>query len=452
MSISFDELDRQIALWKPTLGAIDPWRELTEDEIDALYVERPDSPLGAILIDLLSGDGEHGAACCVLCGARGSGKTTELLRLRHELRERRCVVYTDVGAVLPDEAGTLAVLVLLGAALLRALDDWTEGSDGVWEGFVQALGSFGVSAEALSRLVQVVAPLVGLLRPDLAADAAVATQVAKAVPAARQAATEVRELLRRDGLEGRLPRGREDEARAVVAAVNDILAELERASGRSPLVVIEGLDKLATPESVRLALADIDLLVSLRVALVISGPTHMQYDLGLHGLHVQGGIRFHTLPNAPVRTRDSDGAPIENRAGINFLTEIFERRMKPLGAGARPFAGGVVADAARMSSGIVRDFLLLLEGAGKRALSEGRDAVGAGDLQAAVRGARIERQGFLRESHQTLLRRVQQKGTLPTGEDSDVLLYENFIVCYRNGDLWYEPHALLAGYVRRLAD
>jgi len=461
MAPTAQEIAKQLKVWGPTLDALDPWRTLRTDEIDDLYVERPDAPLAEMMSDLLRG-GE--SARCVLSGARGSGKTTELIRLARQLGSDRCVVYANLGEALPEDAGTLSVLALLGAALLRALETWTspDGEDTPATATAtarrQALGSalqrFGLGVDALASLIEAVAPLVWLAWPGATTASAMPYAIASAKTAQvlRRAISRVQELLRRDGLGGRLPHGKEDDARAVVEAVNGILAALAKAAGRPPLLIAEGLDKLATAESVKLALADAHLLLDLETALVLSGPTRIQADIRLHELRARGGFRYHALPNVPVRIHGAEGAT-DNADGVNLLVELYRKRMAQLGDQARRFPDELVAEAAKLSSGITRDFLALLEAVGQQALQDGRDVAQPGDLDAAARAARIIRQGYLREHHYALLWRILEKGSLPSMPDADMLLYENYVVCYRNGDLWYEPHALLlADVVRRHDD
>ena len=91
--------------WKPKLRVLDPWRELGLHEIEELYAERQRAP-SADLARILSVVTEPQSVKVILCGARGSGKSTELVRLARELEEDYCVVQTDLGAGLPDEAST----------------------------------------------------------------------------------------------------------------------------------------------------------------------------------------------------------------------------------------------------------------------------------------------------------------------------------------------------------
>jgi len=61
--------------WRPIVAAFDPRRSLTPDAVEALYVERPKAASNRIFEELqLDGDG---GSLFLLCGSRGSGKTTD---------------------------------------------------------------------------------------------------------------------------------------------------------------------------------------------------------------------------------------------------------------------------------------------------------------------------------------------------------------------------------------
>ena len=66
-----------IEWWRPKLRAVDPRRMVQLEEIHDLYVERGDAPYRSVVRDLLLAE-RPAEVKVLLCGARGSGKTTEL--------------------------------------------------------------------------------------------------------------------------------------------------------------------------------------------------------------------------------------------------------------------------------------------------------------------------------------------------------------------------------------
>ena len=57
-------------------------------------------------------------------------------------------------------------------------------------------------------------------------------------------------------------------------------------------------------------------------------------------------------------------------------------------------------------------------------------------------------QGFLDEASLAILQRVRDKGTLPA--QGDTLLFQNIVVCYANGDLWFRPHEAIVDWLERM--
>lgn len=456
MSLPSKEL---IDWWRPKLRALDPWRLVQLEEIDELYAEREGAPYRSLARDLLLAE-RPAEVKVLLCGARGSGKTTELTRLAHDLEEQFCVVQTDLGAGLPDEASTLAVVTLLGVAALSAIKIWSEpdgdvqalvptGKASVERGIERlqaALQRFGEGAPAVAQLLDGVSSIVTFFDPTLAAGLAAASGVTKAAGSTATAITKLRNDLSRGPLEGRLSPEKRDDAQAVVEAVNGILSDLQALAGRPPLLLADGLDKRTRLDEVAQALDDEYLLRELQAPLVLTGPVNLRHDPRFRA--VPGNFRLALLYNVPVWHR-VDGAVQPAPDGIRVLKDLHKRRREDAEIPADLIDESLVERAAQSCAGIVRDFLGLLHEAGKNALSRGRRTVDAADIEAAIKARRLEMEGYLNERSLDILNRVLDKSTLPDTPEADTLLFENFIACYHNGDIWFRPHDLIADFVAR---
>lgn len=427
--------------WRPILRALDPWRELGPNEIAALYAERNPAPYKALATDLLVAD-QPASLKVMLCGARGSGKSTELTRLAHEIRDEFCVVHTDLAAGLPENAGTLAVITLLGVASLHAIKTWSDqdmslGNVEVREGsrLQAALDKFGDGAPKVGKLLDSISGVVSVFSPTVGA-------ALKGAGAVANTGAQLRHGLARGPLEGRLDANKRDDAKAVVDAVNEILHELRTAAGRPPLLLADGLDKRTAVEDVELALSDEYLLRELQAPMILTGPVNLRHDPRFRS--VPGNFRLSLLYNVPVC--DRDGADRAEQ-GVLLLRDLYYRRRAAANIPADLIAQTLVEHAALMSSGIIREFLGLLHSACKQALREGRQQLSLADLEAAIKARRLELEGYLNEHHLNILARVLEKGTLPASADADTLLFENFIACYPNGDIWFRPHELIVQFV-----
>lgn len=366
------------------------------------------------------------------------------------MRDDFCVVQIDLGAGLSDESGTLAIVTLLGAAALRAATLWSspDAELDLADPFVKrgigrlqtALDRFGPQLTRVTDVVTAVRPVLAVLGPTGAVTAAGAATTGSVL----RAADKLRRDLVRGPLAGRVPRDRLDDAEAVVEAVNEILQELAVLSGRPPLLLAEGLDKRTELDSVRLALGDAGLLRSVNAALVLTGPIHLRHDPQFKGL--PGDFELGFLHNVGVRRAEgAGGQPAPD--GIATMVAVYRKRVDAFSLPTDLVAGEALEAAALASSGIMREFFLLLRLAAKSAYGAERRHIRAEDVGAAIRLHRIRLQGYLNEARLELLRRVLTKGTLPANPDADVLLFENVIACYANGDLWFRPHEVLVDYV-----
>lgn len=436
--------------WRPILRALDPHREVGLGEIEALYAERDAPPYRALAADFALAH-QPAMLKVILCGARGSGKSTELTRLAREVSNDFCVVHTDLAAGLPERAGTLAVVTLLGVAALHAIKTWSGDDEvevdesGLGSGLQHALSKFGDAVPRVSKLLDGVAGIVTIFNPAVGAALATTNAAVKATGALSHAGAEIRHEFARGPLEGRLKPELRDNAKAVVDAVNEILAELDKLSGRPPLLLADGLDKRTGVEEVDLALSEEYLLRELQAPMVLTGPVNLRHDPRFRA--TPGNFRLALLYNVPVCERDEHGVGRPASEGIGVFRDLYERRRANAGIAPALFAPAMVDRAALMCSGIIREFLELLSASCKNALLRGRDHVTPDDLEAAIKARRLVMEGYLDERLVRILRRVLDKGILPGDDKADMLLFENFIACYPNGNIWFRPHELIAEFI-----
>lgn len=437
--------------WRPILKAFDPWRALTLDEIEALYAERQPLAYKQLATDLLI-EQQPASLKIILCGARGSGKSTELTRLAHEVREDFCVVHTDLAAGLPEDAGTLAVVTLLGVAALHAIESWADpdklsNNVEVRSGnrLQAALDQFGEAAPNVKTLLEGISGIATFFNPAVGAALAAGSAAIEAGGAIANAGTQVRHGLARGPLARRLAPEKRDDAKAVVDAVNEILVELQALAGRPPLLLADGLDKRTGVHEVELALSDEYLLRELQAPLVLTGPVNLRHDPRFR--RAPGNFRLALLYNVPVCERDRDGNVTPSESGPAVLLDLYAKRHAAAKLPEALCSAEIVERAALMSAGIVREFLGLLHSACKHAIGESRQTISFVDIEAAIKARRLELEGYLNERHLGILARVLAKGTLPASADADTLLFENFIACYPNGDIWFRPHELIVNFV-----
>jgi energy-coupling factor transporter ATP-binding protein EcfA2 len=435
--------------WRRVLAVIDPQRSLREDEIEALYAPRPEAPSEQLRNQLrLAAVGFGDPEKVLMCGARGSGKTTELVRLGRLMRDDYVPIRVDLAAALPSGSGTVPLLAIFAIAGLHALHAWKAPDADLVEprkrldSALSALSSVGEVASGLGELVSGVAPLVTVFGVPAAASAGVAGVAMGQMGLQLQKLRDFARTLR--GAE--LDPANIAQTRDLVETVNSLFQQLQVLTGRPALLLADGLDKQDELEDVFAALESPDLIQRIQVPVVLTGPVNLRHDPRFRGL--RNHFRNEILFNVAVRKPPGDAHP----AGEQVLMDLYERRRKAANLPEDLFQAEDIRRAASMSAGIVRDFLSILYDAGLEAFSEGRDLVTTQDLETGVRKLRQMMQMALNSDRIVLLGRVLKKRVLPPGMEASRLLYENYVACYPNGDVWYRPHEVLVDYVTRNQD
>lgn len=101
--------------WKRWAPVFDTQRSLSEGDVGQLYQPRPASPYLRIARRLR----RSGPLKAVIVGSRGSGKSTELVRLAHELRSEWLPIRLDLSGALDVAGSAVDLLVLLCAGVER---------------------------------------------------------------------------------------------------------------------------------------------------------------------------------------------------------------------------------------------------------------------------------------------------------------------------------------------
>ncbi len=430
--------------WKEFNRLFDPFARLAEDELEAFYIERRRAPWRQVL-DRLETEPAPERVRVLLAGARGTGKTTELLRLAAELGEDGsafCPVLLDVFDALPDGAGVLPLLALVGVALRRTADDWAGGSvqsagGGGSDKLAEALRRWNVPEGWLEAAVQAVGAFLlwGGASPEAAAAGVAGARLLKEIAFTGLG----REDARQD----------EESVKELLEAIRDELDRLAKANGgRTAVLLLDGLDKRPTREALAASLEDADLLLDIPAAVVLTGPMQLRTDPRYAMLQVAGEFEPITLHNVPVLELDG-GAVREHEEGIGLLVDLYRRRAEALPGGAELLEEVLVRRMARASSGVVREFLAFTKEAGRYARLDGKDRIDAAAVDEALAAHRKDLQTVLDEDRWAILQRVHETRRLVGGELGYELLMANLIACYPNGDVWFRPHELLVPSLER---
>ncbi len=370
-----------------------------------------------------------GASAQLFSGFRGTGKSTELRRLRRRLREAGYLVvlcdmedFINLSTPIDISDFLMALAGAFGEAL-KAPE--LLGEDVAHESYWERLGAFltrtRVDVEELN------------LKPDFDIKAAL-----KCDPTFKQRlqqrvaghleelAEDVRQYLRHMA---RRLQERHDDAEVVL-----LIDSMEHLRGTSA----NAAEVHRSVETVFAGHADKLHLPHVHVVYTVPPYLEMRYPMG--GLYAPGSLQV--LP--AVKLREDSGA--ENRPSFDALERVVRSRgdwRKLLGERQ------VLDELIRHSGGHLRALLRLLTEVIRRAH---RLPVPARTIEAAVHQVRNELLPIANDDARWLRRVVETRPRRLESTDSSRvarLCDSQMLVCYRNGKEWHDVHPLLREYVKR---
>ena len=371
--------------------------------------------------------------CQILAGHRGSGKSTELRRLQHQLEHeepKHFVVFFDVDSDLDrydiDFPDILISVVRQIAAQLRER--------------IQISLKPGFFAERLQRLAKVLGTEFTLEGVEFDAGLLKVSAAMKHSPDAR---LEVRKLL-------------EPDTTNLLDAANDVIgqAKLElRKHGYADLVVVvDDLDKMAAwqrAETRRSAAEHLFIdregqLSGFECHLVYTMPLELAYSVRERTVANLYGGPVPVIPMTRIRNRPPRSGVHE--PGMQLFRDVIAARLQKAGAKETDiFAEGVRDELIRLSGGQPSELIILI----REALVGGALPI-SGD--AVARAAREGRRAYarqLRAEHWPVIQQVRKDGAFTRNADNDEtirdLLESRAILQYRTEEEWYADNPLMSG-------
>lgn len=389
----------------------------------------------------------------LLAGTVGTGKSTELLRLREARAEKELVLLLDLHqqfSVMGDgeaiqRVAAWEVVFLVGLAVLGAaretlaypvpqqhIDDLQKA----WEKVAEASEApksteidLGKVASGMVTAGSVLVPFLDL-SPGAAVGAAVAVGATKAIA---------------EGIRRMVPIGRsvrtlpdQDEAmQTLLGAVNVLVGHMQQ-HHRRVLLLIDGLDRIREEERALNLFLRSELLGQIACRTIVCAP------FALRSAPVAAAIphfEMVVLANEPVLDKAHPERP---GPGIPFFVDMYRLRTRDL-----PADIGVGQDLlerlAYVSGGRARDFVRLVRGVAERAWTADVDAATRAIVDDVVDEVRRDRERGLDVGHLGVLRAVMEDAQRRLPEDGRArqLLDWGHLLPYPNESEWYYPHPLL---------
>lgn len=373
--------------------------------------------------------------CQVLTGHRGSGKSTELWRLRHALQEftdgqRYFVVQVQADEHMDrNDVDFAEVLIAIVRQLAQDLRDRAEID--LKPGYFK---------DRFARLKHVLGADIEFDKLDLPLGLATLSATIKNSPEARR---EVRKLL-------------DPDTNNWLRAANDVIGDAKRllqAKGYLDLVVIvDDMDKMITRSHDSAGCTTTEYLFVHRAAQITAFECHVVYTMPLElayshhepTIRSQYGGAVPVIPMAKIATRPPDSQ--DYVPGIDSFRRIIAARLKEIGAAPdQVFADPQIeTELIRLSGGQPTELMSLV-----------REAIIANGLPIradAVDRARIEAMRSyrrqLRPVDWLVLNEARATGNVTRTDENEPsfrqLLESRALLLYRNDDEWYGLHPAVA--------
>jgi GTPase SAR1 family protein len=399
---------------REAIPRLDPRKPLeTPGEMKDFFIERPNSPVDEIKLFLeLATEPEK----ILFSGHRGSGKTTELIRLTQELSETHIPIRFSIQKILdPFDLKYIDVLLSIGFQLfdLAAQTD-LDLEDGLRDDLIRNVLHF---AEDITKEV---------FEQDTSGKTAVASLQYLLGKVTGKISTEdtTRKTIRIK-IQPRLSE--------LIQTIEDVVVAIEQATGKRILVVVEDLDKADLATVKEMFFEHSASLIRPRVTIIYTFPIALRFDNAF--MQIKNNFsEDYPLSNIKTETRDGEDFP----AGIDTMVEIIRRRMD-----ADLLTDKAAVKMAKLSSGVPREFIRIARQATLSAVLAKKDTVDVASVDEAITDQRKDFDRLLSQAQRDHLRKIQKTKDVDNTEESRVLLHNLSVLEYSNDDIWYDVHPVV---------
>jgi hypothetical protein len=426
--------------WQSIYNAFDPWERLWGKKLDTFFVEREHSPLRPLTAQFRPG---RDVQKTLLVGHRGSGKSSELLKLVSNIGQNFFTVWFDANLNLNIfTANQVELLFLLGVAVYRIAKQ--EELNPNRENFDLLTDCLQTLVREQTRRTDFVLDA-GRLLTDVICFGLPAIVGATAGPAAGAGVAALTALARELAQETfSLGLMREEVARLevepriwdIARAVNLIIADVERKAGKPVLLVVDGLDRLE-PGPARDVFVNSQVLSFPNCRVIYVTPITLYYSPNFSQTKQQFAMA--EFPNVKLSHRLNPDTPYPT--GLETMGKVVHRRVHALGYEPEHIISADALDLmARMSGGVMREMVSLMREAVVQADVMGETKVTLPAARAAVYKLRRQYAAGLREEHYHELQKFNVTHIPSRNEVCSDLLRNLYILSYTNEELWYDIH------------
>lgn len=387
------------------------------------YVERPDNPADRLRRILLRP--YHSPPKLFFSGHRGCGKSTELARLAADpdikarffpvhfsIRKEADINSLDYRDVLTIMGGQLyqqyrAAGGKLDKQLLKELDSW--------RGKLEEQITTTISGRIRISEAELEAGLDNFF-----------TKLVAKVKLEPRTRHEIRQVLERD-------------ITGLLDIINLIVASIHAKEKRSPLILIDDLDKPSLEVSRTIFCQQREIMLQPACPIVYTVSSPLFYGVEFEALRDRAVF----LPNIKVYERESD-VPATERETL--------RRAVLCRMDAELISPEALDLIAQMSGGVFRELMRLMRSAVDRALESGSNRITTEHAQAAAAEIRGEYRRILNRDQRRLLARVHDTHQLDDPAQAAPLLQLLALLEYADDEPWFDCHPVLVELLKESPD
>lgn len=425
--------------WTPIINAFDPWNPLWGDDLDAYFVEREDSPLGKLVLEM---GPDRIALQTVLTGHRGSGKSSELAKFAQMVKEEHFVIWLDLYASSNiDSLNQLDVLSMIGFAAYKVAKAGLSNKPDktLLDDLVGSLSTL-IQEETEKKdfqlnVSQILGALVcfgaGLVAGPVATIAVggLMSGITSGAPFVLSATSKT---LRKLEMGPRLSE--------VIERVRAIIRDIEDKAGKPVLLIVDGLDKVIELDHAHSLFANSWVLRAPPCRAIYTAPVVLCYSP--HYSQVRDRFPTVEFPNVKLHEKGKPDARYDK--GWHTMRQVVHKRLQALGMAIEDVIASEALDLlVEMSGGVMRQIILLMRQAILEAEVNSQRRI---DLSSAHKAVYRVQRGYARplgraerQELREFLATFERSGT----EMGDTLILNGYILNYINYDVWYDVNSIV---------
>jgi hypothetical protein len=392
------------------LNALAPDRALsTPDELQTLYVARPNSPLRPLELLLRS---SRDSQKILFTGHRGSGKTTELAKLRLLLKDEFFIFrYSITDRLNLYDITYVDVLLALGLELFQtAVTSGLRLDNALYDQMLSFTKELSTTVSTSPSFAGEIGGEINFLIAKLNAKLKIEDQTRKEV---------------REKVSPRLS--------TLLETVNLLARSIQAETHKRVMAIVEDLDKVDPAIARQLFYDHGTSLSAPRLSVIYTFPIALRHDNN----YGQVKMSFPETYVLPIfKPRMKDGSP--NEHAILKCEEILTRRVDP--ALIEPAARRALAESCGGVTGLL---IALSRQACLEAMVDDKPVIDIAAVNSAIRNARRDYEVLLNKNQLATLKKVHRTKQVNNDEEYRELLHNLSCLEYRNDDVWYDVHPVV---------